>query len=320
MAAPPTEREDGNNQLNPSNVITIIEEQYNGSLRWTNPDPQTASQAMVKISITETFPVPMRVKIVPPPDPNAPPGSRKRTRRKHDEIERLYACTWPDCTKAYGTLNHLNTHIGTRKHGPKKTKDEFKAIRAYLRAKKNQPKSAQSQFILAPSWVTRTITTQVEGPVLKLNPEYQATGSIQEVPDSQIPSSPPEIDSETSRTLTSADSPPGLDTISSFSVHPTPQIVNDGQIFSGSVPSGTPYDGRGYYYDCPVTLEYGPEDLDYGRYGTQVKDEEPRSTFARTPTSPASDFPPPSPEDYWHHSPHRHQYSGDAYQYSDNGF
>ncbi|KIJ32554.1 hypothetical protein M422DRAFT_52792 [Sphaerobolus stellatus SS14] len=233
----------------------------------------------------------MRVKIVPPPEPNAPPGSRKRTRRKYEEIKRLYACTWPDCTKVYGTLNHLNAHIGTRKHGPKKKKNEFEAIRAYLRAKKNHPKSAQSQLILAPSWETRTFITQVEvsRPVLKLSPEYQATGSIQEVPDSQIPLSPPEIDSETSRALTSVDYPPCLDNISSFSVHPTPQIMDDGQIFSGSVPSGTPYGGREYYYDCPVALECHQEDLDYGRNGTQVKDEKPCSTFASF--GPPSIFP-----------------------------
>ncbi|KIJ24852.1 hypothetical protein M422DRAFT_56238 [Sphaerobolus stellatus SS14] len=233
MAAAATEREDGNIECNiecsGSNVIGIIEEEYSGSsLRWTNPDPQTASQAMVSISITETFPVAMRVKIVPPPDPNVSPGSRKRKRRKPEEIERLYGCTWADCTKAYGTLNHLNAHIRTSKHGPKKTKDEFKVIRGYLRAKKNQAKSVQSQFVPAPSWETRTIINQVEGsrPVLKLSPEYQATGSIPEVPDSQIqiPLSPPEIDSETSRTLTSADYPPGLETISSFSDHPTGQM------------------------------------------------------------------------------------------------
>ncbi|KIJ32559.1 hypothetical protein M422DRAFT_52796 [Sphaerobolus stellatus SS14] len=237
---------------------------------------------MAKISITETVSVPMRVKIIPPPEPNAPPGSQKRTHRKYDEIEGLYACTWPNCTKAYGTLTHLNTHIGTRKHGHKKKMNEFEAIRGYLHAKKNQPKSALDQFILAPSWETHTFITRVlvSRPVLKLSPEYQATGSIQEDPDSQIPLSSAEIDSESSRTLTSVDHPPGVDNVSFFSVHPTRQIMNDGQIFSGSVPSGTAYGGGGYYYDCPVTLEYGQEDLDYGRYGTQVKDDKRCSTFA----------------------------------------
>ena len=51
------------------------------------------------------------------------PGNtvKKRPRRRYDEIERLYSCNWPDCTKAYGTLNHLNAHINMQRHGPKRT-------------------------------------------------------------------------------------------------------------------------------------------------------------------------------------------------------
>jgi hypothetical protein len=46
------------------------------------------------------------------------PGAnqRKRPRRRYDEIERLYHCTWPNCTKSYGTLNHLNAHVSMQKH------------------------------------------------------------------------------------------------------------------------------------------------------------------------------------------------------------
>jgi hypothetical protein len=46
------------------------------------------------------------------------PGTnqRKRPRRRYDEIERLYHCNWPGCTKAYGTLNHLNAHVSMQKH------------------------------------------------------------------------------------------------------------------------------------------------------------------------------------------------------------
>ncbi len=51
------------------------------------------------------------------------PGNavRKRPRRRYDEIERLYHCSWPDCTKSYGTLNHLNAHIVMQRHGSKRT-------------------------------------------------------------------------------------------------------------------------------------------------------------------------------------------------------
>ena len=51
------------------------------------------------------------------------PGNavRKRPRRRYDEIERLYHCSWSGCTKSYGTLNHLNAHIVMQRHGNKRT-------------------------------------------------------------------------------------------------------------------------------------------------------------------------------------------------------
>lgn len=46
------------------------------------------------------------------------PGTnqKKRPRRRYDEIERLYHCTWSGCTKSYGTLNHLNAHVSMQQH------------------------------------------------------------------------------------------------------------------------------------------------------------------------------------------------------------
>jgi len=46
------------------------------------------------------------------------PGTnqKKRPRRRYDEIERLYHCNWQGCSKAYGTLNHLNAHVSMQKH------------------------------------------------------------------------------------------------------------------------------------------------------------------------------------------------------------
>lgn len=51
------------------------------------------------------------------------PGNqvKKRPRRRYDEIERLYHCSYPDCNKAYGTLNHLNAHVSMQRHGPKRS-------------------------------------------------------------------------------------------------------------------------------------------------------------------------------------------------------
>jgi len=52
---------------------------------------------------------------LPGPIPN-----RKRSRRRYDEIERIYHCEWKGCDKAYGTLNHLNAHVAMQKHGEKR--------------------------------------------------------------------------------------------------------------------------------------------------------------------------------------------------------
>ena len=40
---------------------------------------------------------------------------RQRPRRRYDKIKHLYPCSWPDCTKSYRTLNHLNTYIMMQK-------------------------------------------------------------------------------------------------------------------------------------------------------------------------------------------------------------
>jgi hypothetical protein len=68
------------------------------------------------------------------------PGNtvKKRPRRRYDEIERLYSCNWPECTKAYGTLNHLNAHINMQRHGQKRTPAEFKDMRKQWRKAKKE--------------------------------------------------------------------------------------------------------------------------------------------------------------------------------------
>ncbi|KAJ7115961.1 hypothetical protein C8R44DRAFT_675490 [Mycena epipterygia] len=71
------------------------------------------------------------------------PGNavRKRPRRRYDEIERLYHCSWPDCNKAYGTLNHLNAHVQMQKHGAKRSPNEFKELRKQWRKAKKEYES-----------------------------------------------------------------------------------------------------------------------------------------------------------------------------------
>ncbi|KAH7913837.1 hypothetical protein BJ138DRAFT_1001365 [Hygrophoropsis aurantiaca] len=74
------------------------------------------------------------------------PGNavKKRPRRRYDEIERLYQCSWPDCTKAYGTLNHLNAHVTMQKHGAKRSPNEFKDLRKQWRKAKKEESDARA--------------------------------------------------------------------------------------------------------------------------------------------------------------------------------
>ncbi|KAG9248637.1 hypothetical protein BJ878DRAFT_487159 [Calycina marina] len=50
---------------------------------------------------------------------------RKRYRRRVDEIEGNFKCTWPGCDKAYGSVSTLSTHIEQQSHGERRTVDEF---------------------------------------------------------------------------------------------------------------------------------------------------------------------------------------------------
>ncbi|EEB06511.1 hypothetical protein SJAG_01553 [Schizosaccharomyces japonicus yFS275] len=76
------------------------------------------------------------------------PRSRRR-RRKYNEIERIYVCGYEGCTKAYGTLNHLNAHVLDHNHGPRRTPEEFSEIRAAWRERKRrQEREAMAQLAL----------------------------------------------------------------------------------------------------------------------------------------------------------------------------
>eukprot|EP00834_Sanchytrium_tribonematis_P008564 NODE_1048_length_2472_cov_0.942267.p1 type:complete len:153 gc:universal NODE_1048_length_2472_cov_0.942267:1723-1265(-) len=48
-----------------------------------------------------------------------------RTRRKPQEMERMYACRQPGCYKAYESISHLNTHIRRKNHGKPLSKSDF---------------------------------------------------------------------------------------------------------------------------------------------------------------------------------------------------
>ncbi|KAF6008779.1 hypothetical protein HII12_004007 [Brettanomyces bruxellensis] len=61
---------------------------------------------------------------------------KKRKRKKYNEVERFYKCNYKNCTKAYGTLNHLNCHIMLQKHGKKRLPSEFKELRERLKKRR----------------------------------------------------------------------------------------------------------------------------------------------------------------------------------------
>eukprot|EP00158_Paraphelidium_tribonemae_P002914 Partr_v1_DN25777_c2_g1_i3_m74859 putative C2H2 transcription factor (Con7) len=58
---------------------------------------------------------------------------QRRKRRKFDEINRIYKCSWHGCSKSYGTLNHLNHHIHLQGHGEKMTINDFRGVRFMAR-------------------------------------------------------------------------------------------------------------------------------------------------------------------------------------------
>ncbi|OBZ74052.1 hypothetical protein A0H81_06160 [Grifola frondosa] len=74
-----------------------------------------------------------------------PGNAVKKRPRRYDEIERLYQCSWPNCTKAYGTLNHLNAHVQMQRHGAKRSPGEFKELRKQWRQAKKEADEAERE-------------------------------------------------------------------------------------------------------------------------------------------------------------------------------
>ncbi|CAG8515522.1 13155_t:CDS:2 [Ambispora gerdemannii] len=76
-------------------------------------------------------------------------NTKKRPRRRYDEIERHYACNYEGCTKAYGTLNHLNAHVQMQRHGPKRHPSEFKELRKQWRRQKREEEERKATEAVA---------------------------------------------------------------------------------------------------------------------------------------------------------------------------
>lgn len=119
-SAPPDQiHPQGRTSISPKTVAYSPEAPENYSR--TSASPYNIDSANLELSHLDQIPSPSdtntRYSFVPLPS-NAP--AKKRPRRRYDEIERLYGCNFENCTKAYGTLNHLNAHITMQKHGPKR--------------------------------------------------------------------------------------------------------------------------------------------------------------------------------------------------------
>lgn len=71
---------------------------------------------------------------------------KKRPRRKHSEIDRMYHCGYEGCDKGYGTLNHLNIHVVLQKHGAKRTPQESREMRMAWQARRKEEQRRQLTF------------------------------------------------------------------------------------------------------------------------------------------------------------------------------
>jgi hypothetical protein len=62
---------------------------------------------------TKSYPSPEFItsSLTSPNETTGDKASNRRHRRRFDEVERYYQCNHPGCSKSYGTLNHLNSHV-----------------------------------------------------------------------------------------------------------------------------------------------------------------------------------------------------------------
>lgn len=73
---------------------------------------------------------------------------KRKERSKFKEVERVYFCKYPNCSKGYGRLNHLNDHIRIQKHGEIRKPSEFALVRKQLKRRKLQKEILQETGIL----------------------------------------------------------------------------------------------------------------------------------------------------------------------------
>ncbi|KHC42270.1 hypothetical protein W5O_03245 [Candida albicans Ca6] len=125
----------------------------NGMTNMAQFHPQTLTshsdfdQQQMQQSTQPSQQVQVQVQIQPQSNSNSFPAEQKRGRRfrrRFNQIERKYPCSFPGCQKSYGSLNHLNTHIVTKKHGHRKSKADFQHS---LQSKEENKPSEISQYV-----------------------------------------------------------------------------------------------------------------------------------------------------------------------------
>lgn len=99
---------------------------------------------------------------------------------------RKYKCTYPGCTKRYGLLNHLNTHIVTKKHGLRKSKADFKDVDLDEKEKTPTPPETAPLAPLAPEPAPVCSSTVSENTDKKEEPESKTLPRISDILDGPV--------------------------------------------------------------------------------------------------------------------------------------
>jgi hypothetical protein len=93
----------------------------------------------------------------------------KRPRRQGDQIDRSrYICGWHGCAKAYGTLNHLNNHVLSVKHGPR-----------HLPAQHPKKEEAVKNYTIIKNWQNYGVVSPAPQ-VMKQQSHYGAAASLRQ--------------------------------------------------------------------------------------------------------------------------------------------
>ncbi|KAL9933690.1 hypothetical protein V8E36_007348 [Tilletia maclaganii] len=130
----------------PDTASTSTNPNFTSTINTADPAaPHRGSSGSVSTATGEDGGNTSSITAVSPLGPIISTATKKRPRRRYDEIDRMYPCNWPGCTKSYGTLNHLNAHVTMQKHGAKRLPNEFKELRKQWRKTKREDDNRRQQ-------------------------------------------------------------------------------------------------------------------------------------------------------------------------------